>query len=90
MERRPYQRYEESYKLEVVNYYYEHGGDRKETLEKYRIDHSSLRDWLHATQTKKKLYLCLMKYNVIWQRAISNYPRMLKPRRLNMSVCRKN
>lgn len=54
MERKPYQRYEESYKLEVVNYYYEHGADRRATLEKYGIDHSCLRDWLRRYPNKEK------------------------------------
>lgn len=46
MERKPYQRYEESFKLEVVKYYFDSGCDKKATLEKYCIDHSCLRDWL--------------------------------------------
>lgn len=54
MERQPYQRYEESYKLEVVSYYYEHGEDRRATLEKYGIDHSCLRDWLRRYPSKEK------------------------------------
>lgn len=55
MERQPYQRYEESYKLEVVNFYYEHGGDRKATLEKFGIDHSCLRDWLRRYPRPEKV-----------------------------------
>lgn len=54
MERQPYQRYEESYKLEVVSYYYEHGENRRTTLEKYGIDHSCLRDWLRRYPSKEK------------------------------------
>ena len=55
MERKPYQRYEESYKLEVVRYYYDTGEDRKKTLERFGIDHSCLRDWLVRYPCKKKV-----------------------------------
>ncbi len=46
MERKAYQRYEDSFKLNVLRYYYSHGSDRKATLTEYGIDHSCLRDWL--------------------------------------------
>lgn len=59
MERKPGQRYEESYKLEVVKYYYDHGEDRKATLQKYRIDHSCLRDWLLLYQSSEKVVTLL-------------------------------
>ncbi len=55
MERQPYQRYEESYKLKVVNYYFEHGEDRKSTLEEFGIDHANLRDWLRRYPRKGKV-----------------------------------
>ena len=55
MKRRPYQRYEESYKLKVVNYYFEHGEDRKATLEEFGIDHANLRDWLRRYPRKEKV-----------------------------------
>lgn len=38
MNRQPYQRYEESYKLKVVHFYFEHGEDKRATLEEFRID----------------------------------------------------
>lgn len=59
MERKPYQRYEESYKLKVVNYYFEHGEDRKATLEEFGIDHSNLRDWLRRYPRKEKVVTLL-------------------------------
>lgn len=59
MERKPGQRYEESYKLEVVKYYYDHGEDRKATLQKYGIDHSCLRDWLLRYQNSEKVVTLL-------------------------------
>lgn len=55
MERQPYQRYEESYKLKVVTYYFEHGEDRKSTLEEFGIDHANLRDWLRRYPRKEKV-----------------------------------
>lgn len=55
MNRKPYQRYEESYKIEVVNYYFEHGEDRKKTLETFGIDHANLRDWLRRYPNKEKV-----------------------------------
>ena len=59
MDRQPYQRYEESYKLEVLKFYYEHNEDRKATLAEYGIDHSCLRDWLIRYQTKEKVVYLL-------------------------------
>ncbi len=59
MNRRPYQRYEESYKLKVVNYYFEHGEDRKATLEEFGIDHANLRDWLRRYPQKEKVVTLL-------------------------------
>lgn len=73
MERQPYQRYEESYKLEVVNYYYEHGGDRKATLAKYGIDHSSLRDWLRRYPEKERVVSLL---NQIQRDMAKSYKRL--------------
>ena len=61
MERKPYQRYEESYKLKVVKYYFEHGQDRKATLEEFGIDHSNLRDWLKRYPEEKKVISLLSK-----------------------------
>lgn len=55
MERQPYQRYEESYKLKVVQYYFDHGEDRKATLAEFGIDHSCLRDWLRKYPIKEKV-----------------------------------
>jgi transposase len=59
MDRQPYQRYDESYKLKVVNYYYEHNEDRKATLAEFGIDHSCLRDWLIRYPEKKKVVYLL-------------------------------
>lgn len=59
MDRRPYQRYEESYKLRVVNYYFEHGKDRKATLEEFGIDHANLRDWLQKYPVQEKVVYLL-------------------------------
>lgn len=59
MERRPYQRYEESYKLKVVNHYFEHGENRKATLEEFGIDHANLRDWLRR-YPKKEIVISLL------------------------------
>jgi hypothetical protein len=59
MDRQPYQRYEESYKLKVVNYYYEHNEDRKATLAEFSIDHSCLRDWLIRYPEKEKVVYLL-------------------------------
>lgn len=59
MERKPGHRYEESYKLEVVKYYYDHGEDRKATLQKHGIDHSCLRDWLLRYQSSEKVVTLL-------------------------------
>lgn len=59
MERQPYQRYEESYKLKVVKYYFEHGEDRRATLEEFGIDHANLRDWLRRYPTEKKVVTLL-------------------------------
>jgi transposase-like protein len=61
MDRQPYQRYEESYKLKVVNYYYEHNENRKATLEEFGIDHSCLRDWLLRYTNKEKVVYLLNK-----------------------------
>ena len=59
MERKPYQRYEESYKLKVVKYYFDHGQDRKSTLEEFCIDHANLRDWLKKYPNEKKVITLL-------------------------------
>lgn len=61
MERKRYQRYEESFKLEVVKYYFDHGEDRKTTLEKYNIDHSCLRDWLKRYHSNEKVVTLLSR-----------------------------
>lgn len=61
MERKPYQRYEESYKLEVLKYYFEHGEDRKATLAEFGINHASLRDWLWRYPSKEKVVSLLRK-----------------------------
>lgn len=55
MDRQPYQRYEESYKLRVVKYYFDHNEDRKATLTEFGIDHSNLRDWLRKYPVKEKV-----------------------------------
>lgn len=60
MERKPYQRYEDSFKLNVLRYYYSHGSDRKATLLAYGIDHSCLRDWLNRYGCEEKV-LSLLK-----------------------------
>ena len=73
MERRPYQRYEESYKLKVVNYYFEHGEDRKATLEEFGIDHANLRDWLRRYPRKEKVVSLLHK---IEKEMAKNYKRL--------------
>jgi transposase-like protein len=52
--RRPYERYPESFKLDVVKYYYDHDEDRKQTMLKYGIDHSCLRDWLLRYESREK------------------------------------
>lgn len=59
MDRQPYQRYEESYKLQVVKYYYDHGADRKSTLEEFGIDHANLRDWLRRYPSREKVVYLL-------------------------------
>ena len=59
MERKPYQRYEESYKLKVLHFYYEHEENRKLTLEEFGIDHSCLRDWLLRYPQKEKIVTLL-------------------------------
>lgn len=59
MNRQPYQRYEESYKLKVVKFYFDHGEDRKATLDEFGIDHSNLRDWLRRYPEKKKVVTLL-------------------------------
>lgn len=59
MNRQPYQRYEESYKLKVVKFYFDHGEDRKATLDEFGIDHSNLRDWLRRYLEKKKVVTLL-------------------------------
>lgn len=61
MDRQPYQRYEESYKLEVVGYYYDSGEDRKKTLEHFGIDHSCLRDWLRRYPQREKVVSLLKR-----------------------------
>lgn len=61
MERQRYQRYEETFKLEVVKYYFDTGEDRKKTLEKYNIDHSCLRDWLKRYDNRRKVVTLLSK-----------------------------
>lgn len=61
MERKPYQPYEESFKLEVVKYYFDNGEDRKATLDKYGIDHSCLRDWLKRYDNQQKVVNLLCK-----------------------------
>ena len=53
-QRQPYTRYPDWFKLEVVKYYYDHGGDRKLTLREYKIDHSCLRDWLRKYVSREK------------------------------------
>lgn len=73
MERRPYQRYEESYKLKVVNYYFEHGEDRKATLEEFGIDHANLRDWLRRYPRKEKVVSLLHQ---IEKEMAKNYKRL--------------
>lgn len=52
--RRPYERYPESFKLEVVKYYYDHQENRKQTILAYGIDHSCLRDWLIRYENREK------------------------------------
>lgn len=61
MERKPYQRYQESFKLEVVKFYFDNGEDRKKTLDKYGIDHSCLRDWLKRYDNRRKVVTLLSK-----------------------------
>lgn len=61
MDRKPYQRYEESYKLKVVHYYFEHGEDRKATLEEFGLDHANLRDWLRRYPNKEKVETLLQQ-----------------------------
>lgn len=61
MERKPYQPYEESFKLEVVKYYYDNCEDKKATLDKYGIDHSCLRDWLKRYDHRQKVVNLLCK-----------------------------
>lgn len=73
MDRRPYQRYEESYKLKVVNYYFEHGEDRKATLEEFGIDHANLRDWLRRYPRKEKVVSLLHQID---KEMAKNYKRL--------------
>lgn len=63
MARTPYQRYEESYKLEVVKFYYDHGENRKATLANFEIDHSCLRDWLRRYPNHDKVVSLLEQIN---------------------------
>ena len=39
---------------QVVKFYYDHGEDRKLTLQEYEIDHSCLRDWLRKYASREK------------------------------------
>lgn len=75
MERRPYQRYEESYKLKVVSYYFDHNENRKATLEEFGIDHASLRDWLRKYPSREKAVSLLMQIEKDMARTYKTLPK---------------
>lgn len=73
-ERRPYGRYPESFKLEVVNFYYDHQCNRKATLEEYGIDHSCLRDWLRKYENREKALSLQSKIQEEMQKELKKLP----------------
>lgn len=78
MDRQPYQRYEESYKLEVVRYYYDNGEDRKKTIEQFGIDHSCLRDWLRRYTQREKVVSLLKQIQEDMAKAYRKLPQDLQ------------
>lgn len=78
MVRKPYQRYEESYKLKVLNFYFEHGEDRKATLEEFGIDHACLRDWLWRYPSKEKVVSLLRKIEQDMAKSFKQLPKDAK------------
>lgn len=74
LERQAYERYPESFKLEVLNFYYSHGEDRKTTLLEYGIDHSCLRDWLRKYESQEKALSLYSKCQKDMQKKLRKLP----------------
>lgn len=73
MDRKPYQRYSEEFRLEVIKFYFDHDGDTKLTKEKFDVDHASIRDWLKRFGSKERVdhLICVAE-----EEKAKSYPRL--------------
>lgn len=74
MDRKPYQRYSEEFRLKVIKFYFDNDGDTRLTKERFGVDHASIRDWLKRFGSKERVDFLVSKASEERERGYRGLP----------------